>query len=85
MGSSHSDLKDFPEGARRGAGPNLDFVQRGFEPFNLRTEESAQDHVVLGSPAYQWVIVQTPASIASIMHVADPPVRRGETPIKRSL
>jgi phage-related protein len=32
MGSSHSDLKSFPEEARRDAGFNLDFVQRGFEP-----------------------------------------------------
>ena len=29
MGSSHSDLKAFPEEARRDAGFNLDFVQRG--------------------------------------------------------
>ncbi len=53
--------------------------------FNLRTEESEQDHVVLGSPAYQLVIVQTPASVAATIHIADPPVRRGETPIKLSL
>lgn len=32
MGSSLSDLKAFPEEARRDAGFNLDFVQRGFEP-----------------------------------------------------
>ena len=32
MGSSHSDLKAFPEEARRDAGFNLDFVQRGLEP-----------------------------------------------------
>jgi hypothetical protein len=29
MGSSHSDLKAFPQEARRDAGFNLDFVQRG--------------------------------------------------------
>jgi Phage-related protein len=32
MGSSHSDLKAFPDEARRDAGFNLDFVQRGLEP-----------------------------------------------------
>jgi phage-related protein len=36
MGSSHSDLKAFPEEARRDAGFNLDFVQRGFEPENWK-------------------------------------------------
>jgi phage-related protein len=32
MGSSHNDLKTFPDEARRDAGFNLDFVQRGLEP-----------------------------------------------------
>ena len=32
MGSSHSDLKSFPDEARRDAGFNLDFVQRGLSP-----------------------------------------------------
>jgi hypothetical protein len=32
MGSSHADLKAFPDEARRDAGFNLDFVQRGLEP-----------------------------------------------------
>jgi phage-related protein len=36
MGSSHSDLKAFREAARRDAGFNLDFVQRGFEPENWK-------------------------------------------------
>jgi phage-related protein/predicted XRE-type DNA-binding protein len=34
MGSSHDDLKAFPDEARRDAGFNLDFVQRGLEPSN---------------------------------------------------
>jgi phage-related protein len=37
MGSSHSDLKAFPDEARRDAGFNLDAVQRGFEPENWKT------------------------------------------------
>lgn len=32
MGSSHEDLKAFPDEARRDAGFNLDAVQRGLEP-----------------------------------------------------
>jgi len=32
MGSSHGDLKSFPDEARRDAGFNLDFVQRGLSP-----------------------------------------------------
>ena|SRR5882757_1746153 len=32
MGTSHSDLKAFPDQARRAAGFNLDFVQRAFDP-----------------------------------------------------
>lgn len=32
VGSSHDDLKAFPDEARRDAGFNLDFVQRGLEP-----------------------------------------------------
>ena len=36
MGSSHDDLKTFPAEARRDAGFNLDFVQRGLEPSNWK-------------------------------------------------
>jgi phage-related protein len=36
MGSSHSDLKSFPDEARRDAGFNLYFVQRGLEPENWK-------------------------------------------------
>jgi phage-related protein len=36
MGSSHGDLKAFPDEARRDAGFNLDFVQRGLEPENWK-------------------------------------------------
>jgi hypothetical protein len=38
--------------------------------------------VVLGSFTLQLVIVQVPVSIASMIHLADPPVRRTQTPIK---
>jgi phage-related protein len=36
VGSSHSDLKAFPDEARRDAGFNLNFVQRGLEPENWK-------------------------------------------------
>jgi len=36
VGSSHDDLKAFPDEARRDAGFNLDFVQRGLEPENWK-------------------------------------------------
>ncbi len=40
MGTSHNDLKAFPEQARRDAGFNLDFVQRGFDPENWKPMKS---------------------------------------------
>jgi phage-related protein len=36
VGSSHDDLTAFPDEARRDAGFNLDFVQRGLEPSNWK-------------------------------------------------
>lgn len=36
VGSSHEDLKAFPDQARRDAGFNLDFVQLGLEPSNWK-------------------------------------------------
>jgi predicted enzyme related to lactoylglutathione lyase len=50
--------------------------------FHLGVEQSELDHVVLGSSTFQLVIVQVPASIASTIHIADPPVRRAHTPVK---
>ena len=50
--------------------------------FQLEVEQSELDHVVLRSSTLQLVIVQVPASIASMIHLADPPVRRTQTPVK---
>jgi phage-related protein len=36
VGSSHEDLKTFPDEARRDAGFNLDAIQRGLEPENWK-------------------------------------------------
>jgi phage-related protein len=40
LGSSHDDLNAFPDEARRDAGFNLDFVQRGLEPSNWKPMKS---------------------------------------------
>jgi len=40
------------------------------------------DHVVLESPALQLVIVAIPAAIAAAIEIAEPPLRRTDTPIK---
>jgi len=50
--------------------------------FQLEVEQSELDHVVLGSSTLQLMIVQVPASIASSIHIADPPIRRIQTPVK---
>ena len=43
---------------------------------------SEPDHVVLESPSLQLVIVAIPEHVAATISVADPPVRRTDTPIK---
>jgi hypothetical protein len=50
--------------------------------FRLEIEQSELDRVVLGSSTSQLVIVQVPASLASQILIADPPVRRKQTPVK---
>ncbi len=56
-----------------------EFYQRLFQ---LKVEQSELDHVVLGSSTLQLAIVQVPASIAATIHIADPPVRRTQAPVK---
>ena len=48
----------------------------------LTVLHSETDHVVLGSPTFQLVIVSIPQDIASSIEIANPPVRRTRTPIK---
>jgi predicted enzyme related to lactoylglutathione lyase len=50
--------------------------------FQLQIEQSELDHVVLGSSTFQLVIVQVPVTIATTVHIADPPVRRTQSPVK---
>jgi predicted enzyme related to lactoylglutathione lyase len=48
----------------------------------LRLERGDGDHVVLGSPVFQLVILGIPEDIASSIELASPPRRRSGTPIK---
>jgi predicted enzyme related to lactoylglutathione lyase len=48
----------------------------------LALTHAAADHVVLESPAFELVLVAMPAAIADTIHIASPPERRSETPIK---
>lgn len=50
--------------------------------FLFGIEHMEADHVVLVSSLSQLTIVQIPDSIASSIHLSDPPERRTETPIK---
>jgi len=44
--------------------------------------QRADDHVVLASPAFELVLVAMPEAIAATVHIANPPERREDTPIK---
>lgn len=48
----------------------------------LKLVHSQADHVVLESQAFQLVIVAIPAAIADSITIANPPLRREDTPIK---
>ena len=73
MGSSHNDLKDFPEEARSDAGFNLDFVQRGLEPEDWKpmkavgagvNEIRARD----ASGAYRVIYLATRPEAVYVLH-----------------
>ena len=48
----------------------------------LEVVYSEADHVVLESPVLQLVVVAIPEHIAASIELADPPIRRTDTPIK---
>ena len=48
----------------------------------LALVQEADGHVVLASPAFELVLVAMPAAIADTIHIASPPLRREDTPIK---
>ena len=73
MGSSHSDLKAFPEEARRDAGFNLDFVQRGVEPENgkpIKTVGAGVNEMRVrdASGAYRLIYLATRPEAAYVLH-----------------
>jgi phage-related protein len=73
MGSSHSDLKAFPQEARRDAGFNLDFVQRGFEPENWKPIKTVgpgvnEIRVRDASGAYRVIYLATRSEAVYVLH-----------------
>ena len=50
--------------------------------FLLKVEHAEAEHVVLASSGWQLFIVQAPEAIVATICIADPPVRRTETPLK---
>ena len=73
-------------GARAGAVLYAKSVARLHEFYErvlgLTVEHAAHDHVILGFPAFQLVLVEVPESIAQTIDLADPPRARVDTPIK---
>lgn len=73
MGASHGDLKVFPEEARRDAGFNLDFVQRGFEPENwkpIKTVGAGVNEIRVrdASGAYRVIYLATRPEAVYVLH-----------------
>jgi phage-related protein len=73
MGSSHDDLKAFPDDARRDAGFNLDFVQRGLEPSNWKPMKSVgmgvkEMRVRDATGAYRVIYLATRLEAIYVLH-----------------
>jgi len=73
MGSSLEDLRNFPKEARRDAGFNLDFVQRGLEPSNwkpLKTVGPGVREIRIrdASGAFRVVYVATRPEAVYVLH-----------------
>ena len=73
MGSSHSDLKAFPEEARRDAGFNLEFVQRGLEPEDRKPMKTVgagvnEIRVREASGAYRVIYLATRPEAVYVLH-----------------
>lgn len=66
MGSSHDDLKAFPDEARRDTGFNLDAVQRGLEP------ESWKPMNTVGSGVKE-IRVRDPSGAYRVIYLASRP------------
>src|ERR1700680_971634 len=73
MGSSHDDLKAFPDEARRDAGFNLDFVQRGLEPANWKPMKTVgpgvkEIRVRDATGAYRVIFLATRPEAVYVLH-----------------
>ncbi len=73
VGSSHDDLKAFPDEARRDAGFNLDFVQRGLEPANWKPMKTVgpgvkEIRVRDATGAYRVIYLATRPEAVYVLH-----------------
>jgi len=73
VGSSHDDLKAFPAEARRDAGFNLDFVQRGLSPSSWKPMKTVgpgvnELRVRDGSGAFRVIYLATRPEGVYVLH-----------------
>ena len=73
MGNSYSDLKAFPDEARRAVGFNLDFVQRGFDPENWKPMKTvgpgvSEIRVREASGAYRVIFLASRPEAIYVLH-----------------
>jgi phage-related protein len=73
MGTSHDDLKAFPDEARRDAGFNLDFVQRGLDPENwkpMKTVGAGVNEIRVrdATGAYRVIYLATRPEAVYVLH-----------------
>lgn len=83
-GSSLNDLNAFPEEARRDAGFNLDFVQRGFEPEDwkpMRTVGAGVNEIRVrdASGAYRVIYLATRPEAVYVLHCFQKKTREDES------
>jgi phage-related protein len=73
MGTSHQDLKAFPDEARRDAGFNLDSVQRGLDPENWKPMKTVgvcvnEIRVRDATGAYRVIYLATRPEAVYVLH-----------------
>ena len=66
LGSSLDDLRAFPEEARRDAGFNLDFIQRGMEPLDWKPIQAV-------GPGVKEIRVRDAAGAFRVIYLATRP------------
>jgi len=87
MGTSHDDLKAFPDEARRDAGFNLDFVQRGLDPENWKPMKTIgvgvnEIRVRDASGAYRVIYLATRPEAVYVLHCFQ---KKTEKPIQHEI